>query len=166
MSRWIYRGVLAVVVAAAAFWAWQVLFPSPEKVIRKRLAEVARLATFGPNEAPLAKLSNSQKLLSHFASEVELKIDVPGRAQQTAVGTEELRQAVMAARSQLSGMSVDFVDIGVRVLPDAASAIVTTTVRANIYGERDSIVQEMKFRFEKTDGDWLIRRIEPVSTLK
>lgn len=166
MTRWIFRGILVAAVIAAGVWLWITFFPSPEKVIRKRLVEVARLASFDGNEAPLAKLSNTQQLLSHFASAVEISIDVPGRSLNSVTGTEELRQALMGARSQLASMAVEFLDIGVRLAPDSTSAAAATTVRARISGEKDAIVQEMKFSFSKMDGDWLISRIETVNTLR
>jgi hypothetical protein len=166
MTRWIVRGLLLVLVIAGGVWAWRAVFPSPEKVIRKRLVEVAKLASFNANEAPLAKLSNTQQLLAHFASTVEISIEVPGRSMQTVTGTEELRQALMGARAQLSAMTVEFLDIGVRLGADAASAVASTTVRARISGESDPIVQEMKFSFSRTEGDWLIKRIETVNTLR
>ena len=38
-------------------------------------------------------------------------------------------------------------------------------LEVNVAGERDSIVQEVKFTFQQTDGEWLITRIETVRTL-
>jgi hypothetical protein len=40
------RLVLIAVVVGAGVWLWIVLFPGPEKIIRQRLAEIARLASF------------------------------------------------------------------------------------------------------------------------
>jgi len=166
MMRWFYRSLLLALVIAGAIWLWQALFPSPEKVIRRRLVEVAKLASYGPNEAPFAKLSNTQQLLAHFANSVEINIEVPGRSLHRVTGTEELRQALMTVRSQITSMAVEFLDIGVRLAPDATSAAVATTVRARIAGEKDAIIQEMKFSFSRGEGDWLINRIETVNTLR
>jgi hypothetical protein len=38
-------------------------------------------------------------------------------------------------------------------------------VEANVAGEKDAIVQEMKFTFQKMGGQWLISRVETVRTL-
>ena len=38
----IIRLVLLVALVAVVIWLWGILFPSPEKLIRKQLAEVAR----------------------------------------------------------------------------------------------------------------------------
>jgi hypothetical protein len=53
----------------------------------------------------------------------------------------------------------------VTVAPDKQSAVADLTVQANISGEPDPIVQEMKFTLRKIDGRWLITRVETVRTL-
>jgi hypothetical protein len=40
------------------------------------------------------------------------------------------------------------------------------TLRAQVHGERDYIIQEVKIDFVKTEGDWLITRAETVRTLR
>ena len=55
----LFRLILLAVVAAAGVWLWTVLFPGPEKVIRRRLAEIARLASFNASESPLAALGGA-----------------------------------------------------------------------------------------------------------
>jgi hypothetical protein len=49
--------------------------------------------------------------------------------------------------------------------PDKQSAVADLTVEAKVSGERDPIVWEMKFTLRKTDGQWLITRVETVRTL-
>ena len=75
------------------------------------------------------------------------------------------QQAALGARSALSGLKVQFPDINITVAPDKQSAVADLTVEANVAGERDPIVQEMKFTLQKTDGEWLITRVETVRTL-
>jgi hypothetical protein len=155
--------ILLVLLGAALYWFWPA---SPEHIIKKQLVEVAKLASFGANEAPLAKLSNSQKLTLHFANELEILIDVPGRAHQQVFHThDELLQAAMGARSTLGSLQVEFLDINVIVGPDKASAVADLTARIFIAGDKDFIVQEMKFSLRKIDGEWLIYRVETVKTL-
>jgi hypothetical protein len=165
MRRWTYRILLAAVLLGATVWLYRVLFPGPEQVIRKQLLQVAKLVSFGPNEGPLAKLSNTQQLLGYFGPEVEINIDVPGRSLQTVTGSEQLRQAIMQSRSTLSSLSVEFLDISVVVEPNRTDATATLTVRAWISGDKDPLVEEMRFTFSKMEGDWLINKIETVKTL-
>jgi hypothetical protein len=60
---------------------------------------------------------------------------------------------------------VKFPDINVTVAPDKNSATADVTVEGTVSGEHDAILQEMKFTFEKTDGHWLINRVETVRVL-
>jgi hypothetical protein len=127
---------------------------------------MARIASFDGNEAPLAKLMNSQKLGAYFAEGVEVVLDMPIRGQQTFGGREELIQAATAARTQLSALNIQFPDIAVIVASGKLSAEADVTVKANIGGQRDVYIQEMKFSLQKLHGDWLIHRIESVKTLQ
>jgi len=159
------RFVLLAVLVALGVWLWFVLFPSPEKIIRQRLIKLARTASFSSGEGNLARLAAAEDIAGYFATNVEVDINVPGRVQHTLVGRAEIQQAALGARERLSGLKVTFPDINITVAPDKQSATADLTVEANIAGERDSIVQEMKFTFQNTEDGWLIARVETVRTL-
>ena len=161
----ILRLVLAVALVAFGVWIWTVLFPSPEKVIRKRLTELARTVSFSPNEGNLVRIAGAQNLAFFFSTNVEVNIDVPGRVQHNLMGRAEITQAAPGARSTVNGLDVKFPDIVVTVAPGKQSAEVDLTVEVKIANERDPIVQEMKFTLQKTDGEWLVTRVETVRTL-
>jgi hypothetical protein len=166
MSRGIKRLGLLVALLVLAFLVWRVFFPSPERIIRKNLNSVARLVSFAPNEGALAKLSNTQKLTGFCTGDVEVAIDVPGRVRQTLNGRDELMQAIMGARSTLSAMKVEFLDIGVTMGDDKESAVARLTAKADLPGEKIPEVQELKIIFQKVGRDWLIHRAETVKTLR
>ena len=157
--------ILLAALAALGVWLWFVLSPSPERIIRQRLAKLARTASFSSGEGKLARLAAAEDIAGYFATNVEVDINVPGRVQHTLVGWAEIQQAALGARERLSGLKVQFPDINITVAPDKQSAVADLTVVVNIAGERDSIVQEMKFTFQKTDDGWLIARVETVRTL-
>jgi hypothetical protein len=160
----IIRIVLLAALAALGVWLWTVLFPSPEKVIRRRLMELARTVSSSPNESDLTRLAAARSVAGFFASTVELNVDLPELGQRT-LDREELTQLALLARSRAGGVHVKFPDITITVAPDKQSAVADLTVEANVSGERDSIVREMKFTLRKTDGQWLITRVETVRTL-
>jgi len=160
------RLLAVIALIAAAWWAWKVLFPAPEVVIKKRLNELAALVSFGPEEGPLAKLANSQKIASYLAPDVEAVLDVPGQSYRTFTGRDELVQAAAAARTQLSSLSVEFPDIVVVVASDKNTAKADVTVQARTPNERDRFVQEMIFDLEKLDGDWVITRLKTQQMLR
>ncbi|HWH70648.1 MAG TPA: hypothetical protein VNT26_14765 [Candidatus Sulfotelmatobacter sp.] len=164
MKKWLVRILLSAALVALGLWGWRLVFPSPEHVIRKQLSELAQTARIVPNEAPLAKLANSQKLTSFFTGDVQVSVDVPGHTQSLS-GREELMQASMGARSMLSSLTVEFLDVTIALATDKESAVANLTAKARIPGEQDFIVQELKLRFKKIGGDWLINRVETVKTL-
>jgi hypothetical protein len=161
----IFRVVLLAALAAAAFWLWTVLFPSPEKIIRRQLGKVAQRASFAANETALARLADAESLAGCFSTNVEINLDVPGRLQHTILGRDEITQTAMAARSNVSSLSVKFLDVAVTVAPNKQSAMADFTVEVRVAGDPDLIVQEMKFTLQKIGGQWLITRVETVRTL-
>jgi hypothetical protein len=161
----IFRIVLAIVLVALGVWLWTVLFPSPEKVIRKRINKVAELMTFNSNEGQIARLANLQQLGGIMARDIEIFVDVQGRQLMALNGRDEVLPAVAAARAQLPGLKVQFLDLGITLSPDKTGATVCLTGQARVPGERDFFVQELKFILRKIEGKWLIIRIETVRTL-
>ena len=161
----ILRLVLLAALVALGVWLWSVWFPGPEKVIRQRLIKLARTASFAPGEGNLAKLAAVESVASYFATNVEVDINVPGPVQHTLLGRAEIRQAALGARERLRGLQVTFPDVNVTVAPDKQSAVADVTIEVHIAGDSDTVVQEMKFTFQKTEDGWLISRVETVSTL-
>jgi hypothetical protein len=160
----IIRIVLLAALAALGIWLWTVLFPRPEKVIRRRLTELARTVSSSANESDLTRLATARNVAGFFAATVELNVDLPELGQRT-MDREEITQAALMGRSRAGGLLVKFPDINITVATDKQSAVADLTVEAKASGERDSMVQEMKFTLRKTDGQWLITRIETVRTL-
>jgi hypothetical protein len=166
MKLWAFRLFLAVALAAAGFWAWKLLFPGPEHVIRQELAHLAAAASIAPNEAPLTKLAKAQKLASFFSIDAEVAIDMPNRSYQTFNGREEIQQAAIGARALLNSLKVHLLDADVKVAPDKQSALVRLTATADLPGEKVPEVQELELRFKKIERDWLVSRVDTVKTLR
>ena len=164
MKKWMFRLVLLAVIAALGFWSWRTFFPNPDRVIRKRLTELAQLASYNSNEGAAAKLINSQKLASFFTPDVSIHVDVPGY-EQTFSGRDELGRRAFMAR-QLSSLTVQLFDIVLTIAPDKQSAMADLTARAKVSGDPDLIVQELKVALKKNGSDWLISRVETEKTLR
>jgi hypothetical protein len=162
----VIRLVILVALVALGFWAWTFFFPSPQKAIRDRLNKVARLASFAANEGNISRVASIQKLGTYFTEEIEVNVNVPGIDSHTFTRREELTQAAMASKQVVTSIKAEFVDINVDLAPDNLSAVADLTLRANISGEKDTIVQELKFHLNKVNGEWLIHRIDTVRTLR
>jgi len=164
MKGWLVRAILLAALVAAGIWSWGLLFPGPEKIIRKRLNAMAKAASFSSKEGLIAKAWNASMVADYFTENAQFTLEAPG-IQQMISGRAELLQAVARARSQVSSLSVEFPDIKVTVAPDGASAVVNVTARGKVSGERDSYLLELKMQMIKVKRDWLINQVETVKTL-
>lgn len=165
MNRHSLKWVFICAVVALAIWLAFSFFPSPRRAIEKRMQSLAKTASITTREGDLAQALNSAKLASFFTTDVQISVDVPGFSRETLSGRDQVQQAALLARSRLDRFSVEFVDIIIDVNPDKKSASVNLTAKAKVPGEKDWVPQEMKFLLQKTEGDWLINRVETVRTL-
>ncbi len=152
--------VIALLVLGYAGWTW--LGVSPEKAVRKRLANLAKAASFNSREAPLARIANAQKLSMFCTPDVQVTVDAPRNSQRTISGRPELMELAAGVRSSLDGLRLEFLDVQVAAGSDKAT--VNLTARARVPGDREDYIQELKFTLVKVDGEWLISRIETVKT--
>ncbi len=163
--RIVFRIATLVILAGLGDWLWAALFPSPEKVIRKRLVQLARTASSSSGEGDLARLAAARSVAEFFSTNVELAVELPELGQHSSLDREEITQAALLARSRAGGVQVKFPDINITVAPDKQSAVADLTVEANVSDEHNPFVQQMKFALLKIDGRWLITRVETVRTL-
>ena len=164
MKGWLVRAVILAALVAVGIWGWGVFFPSPERIIRKRLNAMAKAASFSSKEGLVAKAWNASMVADYFTEEAQVTLKGPG-IQHTISGRAELLQAVAHARSAVSSLSIEFPDIKVTVAPDGASAVVNLTARGKVSGERDAYLQELRMQMIKVNRDWLINQVETVKTL-
>jgi hypothetical protein len=160
-----FRVVLLAALVALGVWLWTIFFPSPEKIIRRRLDEVAGHVSFTPSESNLARLANARSLADYFATNVEVNINTREGEHQNFVGRDQITQAALAARSALGSLNVKFLDVDVTVAPNKRSATADLTVDANVSGQPNAVVQEVKISLKKTGGQWLIIRVATVRIL-
>lgn len=158
---------LAALLAAvlAGIWLYRQCFPPPELAIKNRLLALASLASFSPNQAPLARMANASRLVDFFARDIEIHLPEapPGLAHLS--GRENLREIILGARGQAQSMSVHFPDIQVAVNPDGASGTATVTAVADLNAEANAMVQEVRFSLRKENGAWLIARVDSLKAL-
>lgn len=159
------RIILLILLAALGVWLWTILFPSPEKIVRRQLTKLAADVSFSQNENNLVKIADAQSVADFFSSNVVVNIDVPGHEEQTIAGRDEITQAALLSRQQATDLDVKFPDVNVTVAADKLSATADVTLQATVSGEANAIIQEVKFTFEKVGGQWLISKVETVRTL-
>ncbi len=154
------------VLIALGYWVWGVLYPNPKAVIRGQTLKLARLASFSPNEGNINRLAHLRQFGALFSEDARVAVEASGDVPHYFNGREVLMNAVMAARSLLTTLKAEFFGLDLERGARLQSALVDLTAKADVNGQPDSYVQELKFTFRKIDGDWLITRVEPVTSLK
>ncbi|MDB6067682.1 MAG: hypothetical protein JWR26_3890 [Pedosphaera sp.] len=163
----ILRLLFLIVVIGLGVWAWTAFFPKPEIEVRKRLNQLAKLASYSKGEGNIAMTVRIERLCALFADQVEVRIDVPGfEAHSFGSRAELLQEATGVSKYFSGGMKAELLDINVEIGPDKISALVDLTLKAKPGDERDMMVQELKITLKKIKGDWLVNRVETVKTLR
>jgi hypothetical protein len=162
----IFRLLFLAAAAALGFWLWTVLFPSPEKLILKKISSLAATVTFGADSGNITRAAKLSNLIGYFATDAEINFDIPGVGARTLSGREEIREAAVAGFASVQTLNVQFLDVTVRLGADRQTADVSCTAKVNAGDSQDFGVQEMRFQLKKIAGDWLITRAETVKTLQ
>jgi hypothetical protein len=159
------RLVGAAALIGLGVWGWFIFFPSPEKVIRSRLNQLAGTLSFEPKDGIIARGYRADKAARFFTPDVEVSVDVRGMEPMVFSGREEIQQRALGGARLLRGLKVEFLDINVTLGPDKQTATANLTAKWTISGDREFNVQEFNFHFKKVGGEWLIYRVETVKTL-
>jgi hypothetical protein len=152
--------------AALGFWLWIVLFPSPQKLVLKRISSLAATANVNAADGNFTRANKVSSLISYFSTDAEISFDVPGAGARTLTGRDEIREAAAGGYINLASLKVRFEDVVARIGPDKQTAVVTCTANVRANDSQDTGIQELRFQFRKIDGDWLIVRVETVKTLQ
>ncbi|MEI8290901.1 MAG: hypothetical protein WCH99_15665 [Verrucomicrobiota bacterium] len=161
----VFRILLLVIIGALFVWLWIVFFPSPEKVIQRKISSLAATATISANVSNITRVGKANALVNLFAFDAQIIIAVSGQNGRTISGRDEIREAALAGFTSLPALNVEFLDVTVRLGADKQTAELSCTAKVNAGDRKDYGVQEMRFQWKKVDGDWLIVRAETVKTL-
>ena len=102
MMKWVVRVVLVLALLALAIWTWSYFFPSAETAVRRKLQEVARLASFSQGESVISKGLAINSLMDNCTDDIEISVDIQSYQRQSMTGKEELRTATTVVRAHLS----------------------------------------------------------------
>ena len=160
--KWAVRLIIIAGLAAAGYWAWTVMFPNPRTVVWHRLEKLAQIASFPPNEGQIPKLAAVQKMGGYFSDQVVVNVQMTGEESHEFYNREELVQAIQAGRMSVNSVTVKFKDPNIEVTHGNQEAIIGVMLTADINGEKNSVVEDLKIEMKKIDGDWLITHVETV----
>jgi hypothetical protein len=160
------RLVLLALLAGLGFWLWTVFFPSPEKIVLKKISNLAATATISAADGNITRAAKASNVVGDFSNDAEVIFDVSGVGARTLSGRDEIREAAMGGFANVTSMKVQFSDATAKVDADKQTAEVNCTARVSTGGDKDFGIQELRFQLKKIDGDWLITRAETVKTLQ
>ncbi len=149
---------IAVVVVAAATFAWRTLFPSDERQIRTQLTRVAD--EVNSQSEGLAAVARAAEVGSAFADDVVIDLGQGGpiRGRDTVMGI------VARLQPRTNRYEVRIRDMNIKVGDDDQSASVDLS--ATTTGENGMDAREFQLQMVKRDGRWLIARVTPVHVLE
>jgi len=160
-----FRVISILLVVALGIWLWRYFHPSPQEAIRRRLADVARAASYTEPGGMIARAAKAQKLAGYFAPEVSIVVDLPGQSRHEAASRDEIMRSAIGMRNAFRSFKVQLLDPNITVGGDQKSASVDLTLRVETPGDQYLIVQEIKCTLRQLDGEWIILRVETVKTL-
>jgi hypothetical protein len=160
-----FRIVLIAALGGLGFWLWTVLFPSPEKLVLKKVSSLAATATISADAGNFTRAGKVSSIIGFFSTDAQIVITVSGEGSVHLNGRDEIREAAAGGFTRLKSLDVKFLDATAKVSPDKQDAEVNCTAEIHVNGSKDFGVQELRFVFKKIDKDWLIIRVESVKTL-
>jgi len=145
----------AAILAVAAYTWW----PSEERVIRRRLNEIAARISVPANEADLARVTRVVGIRDYLAPDLHVRY---GTAEATS------RETILGALAQwgrsADGVTVEFVDVNLTLDAanrDTARAYMTVKVTS-----KDSVdAKEADVGLARVDGVWIVTSAESKETL-
>ncbi len=162
----VFRLGLLAAVAALGCWLWTVLFPSPEKAVLKKVSALAEAATFSADASNILRASKASSVVSLFASDAEIVLDIAGVVTRTLSGREEIREVTLGGFVNLPSLKAEFLDATAKISADKKSAEVSCTAKLQAGSQKDFGVQELRFNFKLIENNWLITRLVTVKTLQ
>jgi hypothetical protein len=160
MNRTVLLIASLAVLAGMAFLLW----PSDERVVRRRLNAVARTLTVPANDSKLGRVSRAAQLRHYLADDIRLR-----NGAQEIASRDALLGFLVAMTPPPGGFSVDFVDTHVTVATDGQTARVDTDVKITSHdtGGRPTVdAREATFEVAKREGEWVITAAETKETLR
>lgn len=158
--------VSAVVVIAALVIVLWLTGDSPEKQVRRQLAQLEELVGKATSEAPLAAAARARKIGSLFAETCEIATDVDFLT--GTVSPTDVAQKAMYGRGQFAKLSLRFHDLQIEFPSDDTAAVtLSATLQGTLTaGERVHDAQELECSLRNTDGDWRFTSLKIVEILR
>ena len=165
MSRANIFVIAAAALVGVAAWSWWAGGFPEERQIRRRIAEFAEEFN---NESGhgLAAMARAARLGQFFTDDVIVEL---GKGSPPIVGRETLMGMAARLQPRTAAFILTFEDVTVETLEEVRAAIGLTAVlrrRHVASGEESLDAREFTVELARGEGDWQIRRVVAVDTLR
>jgi hypothetical protein len=151
--------VSLVLAALAGYFVYQWWF-NPNRIIKRRLGDIASALSAPAAEDDLARLARIARLRGYLDDRIRVRL---GRAGPEFQSRDEALGAAAGWKAGSGGWSVDFVDVDVRVNADGTARAFATaelTTPEPQAGQQTLDSREVSFSLQNENGEWLVREVE------
>ena len=106
-----FRLIFLAAIVVLGFWLWTILFPSPEKVVLKKMSSLAATATVSAQDSNLIRVAKAANLVDFFTTDAEIILNVPELPNRTLSGRDEIRETALAVLTNVKTLNVQFLDV-------------------------------------------------------
>jgi hypothetical protein len=160
------KRALGIVVALGLLgvigWGVWRLFPPPEKVIRERIARIGGLVSLQPNESTLARVAKVEQIAGLLAPDLTVSLEGAAGELGHSASRDSFLEALRAARLQARQLTVRVLEVNFESPPANDQAVTKMIVAADVNGEANSVVQELRVTWRRVERAWLVAGIETV----
>jgi ketosteroid isomerase-like protein len=148
--------LLLLATAGVALALWWIFGGTDEMRIRRRLDDMARVASRSSGEQPAVAFGKARELSQFFTATCEA---ADGATGAVVSGREEVARAIAWAREEEDAAEVVLEDVQV-LMGEAPTATATLTVRIRLPdGSAGALDRtEASLTWAKQDGTWLIQK--------
>ncbi len=153
--------LLAGTTATACHW-WN----SPERQIRRALAEIAAGFSHDQVASPLGAVSAVADMQPLLAEDIVLE---PGGRFDPIRGRASVLAAAARLRTALPALRVEFADVVVSLAPDGTTASVDGTVSAVVTdraGQETTDAREFAAQMRLVNGRWVVAHVRAIDVLE
>ena len=157
--------ILIVLLVSGGFLLYRYWFPSDQARIKQLLNQAAESASVNPDSSLFSKLGAVNKLLDLCADDIEILVNAPGIQRRSIRGRDQLQEVMTMVQGSQREIEISLRDLTVDVDESGVDASAQFIAQARVDRLQDSIYQEFRVSLVRQDGDWKIRKVEPLQAL-
>lgn len=164
--------LLLLLLVAGGLLAWNLQNPEAREIrrIRQRLLNLAETASFQSQDNLLLRAAYPTRLAAYFADPTEFDIDLGDNHISRSMTLSTLQENATILRNEPRsgrGLTIEFLDLDVRLHPDRTSATTHLTSKIRFVADVDYWVQELRLDLRRsTNHAWVVHRVQTVRTMQ